>query len=267
MKSQTLEYYLNNYSSICPSNAEVGQAVSGSDWWPELKNQFDDLVWMYYPERFVFMNGRFSSDNEATNLSNIKRTFAIWLKANKHIIDRLYKGYMSNFEPLWNVDGVTGHVSKDIHSGTVTDTHSGTDTTDYEDNGSLKIKGEEKDTLSGTDTTTRANTTFESGDTFYPESQEGIQHGKTNTRTYTNREDERDYDGYKATTYESELLKENDLLDEHVDLEIRQGNIGVVSSATLLTENQNLYMQEFMQFWKWIVRMCVNQVSYTIEGV
>ena len=267
MKTMNLEQYLNLFNTLCPSDQDVGLAVVASEWWAELKIYFDDLIWLYFPKRYVFMNDRFSSPDDTMNYNNIKRSFAIWLKTNKHNIDRLYKGYMSEFEPLWNVDGVTGHVSKDLHSGTVTDTHEGTDVLSYEDNGSLKYKGETENKLSGTDTTSNANTTFESGDVYFPESKSGTLYGKTNTEKFTNREDERDYDGFKSTEYDSSVTKENDLLDEHVDIEIRQGNIGVVSSAKLLTENQELYMQEFMQLWKWIVRMCVNQVSYTIEGV
>lgn len=267
MITETLNYYLSNYSSLTPTDQEVGQAVVSSQWWGELKNYFDDIIWLYFADRYVFATSRYSSDDETTNLTNIKRAFAIWLKLNKHNIDRLYVGYMADFNPLWNVDGVTGHVSKDVHSGTVTDTHEGTDVLSYEDNGSLIYKGETENKLSGSDTTETANTTYESGNTFFPESTNGTTYGKTNTEKFTNREDERDYDGFKSTEYDSTLTKENDLLDEHVDLEIRQGNIGVVSSATLLTENQELYTKEFMQLWKWIVRMCVNQVSYSVEGV
>lgn len=267
MKTMNLEQYLNKFSSLCPSDQDVGLAVVASEWWAELKLYFDDLIWLYFPRRYVFMNERFSSPDDTMNYNNIKRSFAVWLKTNKHNIDRLYKGYMSEFEPLWNVDGVTGHVSKDVHSGTVTDTHSGDDSIEYDETNNLSYKGTETDALSGTDTTSRANTTFESGDTYFPESTEGTVYGKTNTHSFTTRSDDRDIDGSKTTTYNSVNEKENDLLDEHVDIEIRQGNIGVVSSAKLLTENQELYMQEFMQLWKWIVRMCVNQVSYTIEGV
>lgn len=267
MKTMKLEQYLNKFNSLCPSDQDVGLAVVSSEWWAELKLYFDDLIWLYFPRRYVFMNERFSSPDDTMNYNNIKRSFAIWLKTNKHNIDRLYKGYMSEFEPLWNVDGVTGHVSKDVHSGTVTDTHSGDDSIEYDETNNLSYKGTETDALSGTDTTSKANTTFESGDTHFPESTEGTVYGKTNTHSFTTRSDDRDIDGSKTTTYNSVNEKENDLLDEHVDIEIRQGNIGVVSSAKLLTENQELYMQEFMQLWKWIVRMCVNQVSYTIEGV
>ena len=267
MKTMNLEQYLNLFNTLCPSDQDVGLAVVASEWWAELKLYFDDLIWLYFPKRYVFMNDRFSSPDDTMNYNNIKRSFAIWLKTNKHNIDRLYKGYMSEFEPLWNVDGVTGHVSKDLHSGTVTDTHSGDDSIEYDETNNLSYKGSETDALSGTDTTQNANTTFESGNTFFPESTSGVTYGKTNTHSFTTRSDDRDIDGSKTTTYNSVNEKENDLLDEHVDIEIRQGNIGVVSSAKLLTENQELYMKEFMQLWKWIVRMCVNQVSYTIEGV
>lgn len=267
MKTMNLEQYLNLFNTLCPSDQDVGLAVVASEWWSELKLYFDDLIWLYFPKRYVFMNERFSSPDDTMNYNNIKRSFAIWLKTNKHNIDRLYKGYMSEYEPLWNVDGVTGHVSKDVHSGSITDKHTGYDNDTYNESNKLTYNGSEDNTLSGTDTTSRANTTFESGDTYFPESTEGTEWGKKNTHNFTNRNDDRKISGGKKTTYNSDVEHENDLLDEHVDIEIRQGNIGVVSSAKLLTENQELYMQEFMQLWKWIVRMCVNQVSYTIEGV
>lgn len=267
MKTETLEKYLTTNNTLCPSDLEVGAAVVASDWWAELKEHFDDLIWLYYPDRYVFINQRFSSDDEAANYLNIKKAFAIWIKTKKRLIDRLYVGFMADFNPLWNVDGVEGTISKTAHTGTSTDTHTGTDTLDYEDNGSLMYKGTESDEHRGTDTTEEGRTTFDSGANYLPYNTEGLTHGKTDTHKFTDREDERDYDGFKKTTFDSSLEKENDLLDEHIELNVRQGNIGVTKSTDLVQSSQELYSSELMDLWKWIVRNCVNQVSYSIEGV
>lgn len=267
MKIENLEHYLTIYETLCPSDNDVGVDVTSTDWWLPLKTNFDDLIWLYFGTRMTFAGERYSSNIESSNVANIRKAFAIWIKSKKRLIDRLYEGYMADFNPLWNVDGMTGHVSKDSHTGDITDKHTGDDRMTYEDNGNIEYQGTETDTLSGTDTVENANTTYESGNTFYPESTSGTTYGKTNTHSRTGRKDVRDYDGFKNQNFNSTLKKTNDLLDEHVDLEIRQGNIGVTKSTDLLEDNQLLYMNEFMDLYKWIVRMCVNQVSYSVEGV
>jgi len=266
MLQHNLLYYLNEYETLTPTDASLGD-VASSDWWTKLKPQFDDLIWLYYPQRTLFLNERFKPEDHDTTHNNILRSFAIWLKAHQRQLDRLWVVYTSDFNPLWNVDGVEGFVSKDSHTGTSTDTHSGDDRMTYEDNGDTTRSGNESIASSGTDTDTHKVATFDDVANFKNESQDSLLHGKTDTHTYNSVKDKRDYDGFKNQNYDSELETTRNLLDEHVDMRIRQGNIGVTRSDTLLDESQKYYQKEETDFLKYVVRMCVNQVTYAVEGV
>lgn len=267
MLQHNLTYYLNNYDTLTPTDLQVGTEVAQSEWWSGLKSQLDDLIWLYYPQRTLFLNERFTPEDTDTTYSNIIRTFSVWLKSKKRLLDRLYVGYTADFNPLWNVDGVEGFVSKDSHTGSYTDTHEGDDRLTYEDNGNTTRSGNETDATTGTDTDTHKVTTFDDNVNFKNESQDSYLHGKTDTHTYNNVKDEKDYDGFKNQNYDSSMTRENDLLDEHVDLRIRQGNIGLTKSTDLLESNLNLYSNENFDFYKYVTRMLVNEVSYAVEGV
>lgn len=267
MLQHNLTYYLNEYNTLTPTDLEVGDVVAESDWWNGLKSQLDDLIWLYYPERTLFLNNRFTPEDKDRTYNNIIKTFCIWLRSKKRLLDRLYVGYMSNFNPLWNVDGVEGFISKDTHTGSYIDTHEGDDRLTYEDNGDTTRTGNEVNANSGIDTDTHKVTTFDDVSSFKNEYQDTTQHGKSETHTYNSVKDTKDYDGYKNQNYDSTLTRENDLQDDHIELRIRQGNIGVTKSTDLLADNQEFYMNDDMDFYKYVTRMLVNEVSYAVEGV
>ena len=260
-----LEQYLNEYETLTPTDTQVGADVVASDWWEGLKGQFDDLIWLYYPDRNVFINDRFKPSDPNTTYTNIVRTFTVWIKSHKRQLDRLYNGFMSDFNPLWNVDGVEGFVSKDTHTGTYTDTHTGDDRLTYEDNGSTTRSGNEVMASSGTDTNTNQKSTFDDNANFKNNTKDTYQHGKSDTHTYNSVRDTKDYDGFKNQNYDSASERENNLTDEHVDLKIRQGNIGLTMSTQLLEANDRYYQE--VDFYKYVIRSCVNQVTYAVEGV
>ena len=264
MERHSLETFLT-MGSLCPSDTDVGAAVTGSDWWSGLKTHFDDLIWLYYPYRTVFLNERFPIDAPVTARANIIKSFAIYIRTQARQFDRLWVGYMSDFNPLWNVDGVEGFVSKDTHTGTDVNAHSGHDKTSYEDNGNTKRSGNETSADTGSDTTTDSNTTYDSS-TFFDGDKSVLQHGKTNTHTYNNVTDTKDLDGFSDVVYNSQTQETRNLTDEHVDLKVRQGNIGVTQSDKILGDAQRLYQDDdLMNFYKYVVRACVNQVSYAVD--
>lgn len=263
MIQHKIQTYLD-LGTLVPTNTQVGSDVANSEWWSKLSPMFDDLIWLYYGDRTVFLNSKFDP-NEPTNCrENIRRTFGIYLKSRCRQIDRIYDAFMKDFNPLWNVDGVEGFISKDTHTGTDTQAHSGKDTTFTEDNGSITKTGAESIVSSGNDTQTDSNTTFNSN-TFYDTSKNTTNYGKTDTHNYNNVKDTRDLDGKNEITYNSNLTNTKDLVDEHVDLKIRQGNIGVTQSDKILGDSIRLYEDELTDFFKYVVRCCINQVSYAVD--
>lgn len=359
----SIEYFLDVNDTLTPSDASLGD-IASSDWWVFLKPLFDDLLWMYYGDRVVFYNRRFPEDNDQKCINNIIRTFIINLKTKAHNYDRLYDVYMQDYNPLWNVDGVTGIVTQDDHtgtdtraktgddtvkaSGTDTDTLSGSDVVSSDGSDVTTLSGSDVDTLSGSDvvgesvtkddttrsgnevhaksgydttekdgevTDTKKVTTFDSQgnwldsekninvpdtvdtnrynssdtitynnvkDAHEKESEVETEYGKIDTMSYGKvdtveygredtteygKVDTRVYGRQDKTTYNSEDEETRDLHDKHLEMQIRQGNIGVTSSQSLYTQEQEVWLNELNVFAKMVVKDCVNLVSYAVEGV
>lgn len=347
MKHNLIDY-LTDYSTLTPSDSDVGEAVKDSDWWEELAAQFDDLIWMYYPDRTVFINPKFDPEDRATTYTNIIRTFSIFLRSKKRQYDRIYGVINEEYNPLWNVDGVTGTISQDTHTGTDTMNRTGTDTSRLSGSDVDRLTGSDTtaqsgrdiDTLggsdnvqaSGTDTSTAeiskddttrtgSQTAAKTGtdthdhgvftfddtvnskpssidsdsfgssetttynnvkDAHTAESESSTQYGRRDTTTY-GRTDTMQYGKTDTTTYgktdtmtygkqdemqyNSQNQETKDLLDEHIDLVIRQGNIGVTMSQQLLDAELAAWDNEKTDFFKRVVRECVNQVTYAVQGV
>ena len=328
--NHNLEAFLDQYETLTPTDQMVGAAAS-KEWWTALKGQFDDLIWMYYPERTVFVNTRFDPEDPDKAYTNIRKTFGIWIKSKLPMLDMLWKIFNADFNPLWNVDGVTGTVSQDDHTGTDVDAKTGSDTLRQSGSDSLQLSGSDVQQASGTDTaqasgtdsseshitrdeTTRTGSqavvgsgtdvnshgvfTFDDTTTSKPSSIDSTEYGKTETTNYNNvrdshvsdgnnevtygREDQTTYGrrdqttyGRKDTTtygkqdqqtYGSTLTNTKNLTDKHIEMVIRQGNIGVTRSDELLAHALDLYHNDNFDFYKYVVRMCVNQVTYAVEG-
>ena len=93
-----------------------------------------------------------------------------------------------------------------------------------------------------------------------------MQYGKTDTTTY-GKTDTMTYGKQDQMQYNSQNQETRDLLDEHIDLVIRQGNIGVTMSQQLLDAELAAWDNEKTDFFKRVVRECVNQVTYAVQGV
>ncbi|MBR5320787.1 MAG: hypothetical protein IKU41_02985 [Clostridia bacterium] len=196
------------------------------------------------------------------------------VNANIYRWSNLVKSTLLEFNPLWNVDGVTGEIRETTHTGTDTSTHAGTDTTtrdgtdtnvksgsmdvDYEGEKYNEKIGREITDTDGDDTTTTSRTTTESDDWWGAEKNK-TDYGKSSTLTYNGMSDgspfqeverfddrqdsttyndvtdERTYDLTDETSYDSSLTKLLNLHDKDLFMQIRQGNIGVTETTTLLT--------------------------------
>lgn len=246
MNRHTIEDYLE-IDSLTPSRSEMGE-ISDTDWWTATADHFDELLWLYYPDRTVYLNRRFPYDpndpdnsvNTAKVIENIRRSFSIFLKANDYKYSHLYNTIMLKYEPLWNVDGTEEEDRRLDRTGTVTDTKSGSDTTEYAgtetntrsgsvDNEKLGSEavtrsgnevtaydGSEASTRSGSvdksydggsNETTTAKTTFDSS-TMYDTEKVTETPGATETETYN------DVADTKSFTDREDTRTYNDVKDE-----------------------------------------------------
>jgi hypothetical protein len=299
MSKHDINYYLTaNNNTLCPADISLGD-IASSEWWQFVKPLWDDMLWLYYGDRVVFFNKRFPDDDDATSINNILRSWVILLKSKAHNYERLYNLYMQDYNPLWNVDGVIGTVAQDDHTGTDTrkktgadtlrqqgtDTRaaSGTDSTDILTSDDLIKSGNETMQASGDDINTKQVATFDSNDNFVNSEKDTVTNGKLDTHTYNNVTDARDISSSHDTTYgrtdtntknltDTQEYNTTDqdtrnLTDKHVDLVIRQGNVGVTMSQQMWSEEAKLWSDQMSEFAKQIIREAVNLVTYAVEGI
>lgn len=218
--------------------------------------------------------------------------FTQWKKDREHSFEKMYAALVAEYNPLWNVDGVEGLVSKDSHTGSVADTHSGRDTLQASGSDTTSHTGSDTDILSGSDTTyhditkdetvrtgsevdskrgndtsTSSVATFDSGGNLSPERSDRTDYLSDNTHTYSSVKDAHTLDSQDQTSYgktdtfthghiettahgkkdeqiyNSTMTQVNDLEDDHVELKIRQGNIGVTKSTDLIESELKLREQ------------------------
>ena len=324
-----IDYFLQVEGSLRPSDSALGSAIASSDWWTFLKPIWDDILWMYYADRVVFYNQRFPDDDDDECVENLLRVWTTYLKSKAHNFERIYDVLWQEYNPLWNVDGVTGTISKDTHTGTDQRRKTGDDTLKMTGTDTHTLSGEDSTTLSGTDgvemggtdsvdlsitkdDTTRSGnetlaasgndvntkqvTTFDSQDNFLNAEKNTITNGKTDTHTYNNVKDAHELESGTDTTYGKTIdttygkvstaeygkvdtnnrnmqdkteynstdTNTLNLQDDHLDLVIRQGNIGVTMSQQLLQAELEARQYDFA---KMVIKECVNLVTYTVEGV
>ena len=322
--------YLNKYTSLTPSDIQVGD-VTQSLWWTPLKAQFDDLLWMYFDRRTIFVNEKFKPDEPDDTKNNIIRTFSILLKSKKPQLDRMYDVLTKEYNPIWNVDGVTGTIYTDTHTGTNTQNKTGTDTLAESGSNVDRITGSDNVTQSGSNTntesgsdsfeehTTKGDTTrtgsvavndsgtdvnnhdrytFDDQSTAKKEGVDSTKYGKSETTTYNSLKDAHVYDNENETTYgkvdtttfgkkdttnygkvdtmtfgkqdqttyNTQVQDTRNLSDEHIEMVFRQGNQGVTMTQAMIQAELDV-REKFGDFFYYVVHLCVNQVTYGVEGV
>lgn len=322
--------YLNNYATLTPTDAQVG-AVTTSLWWSPLKAQFDDLLWMYFDNRTVFVNNKFKPDEPDDTKDNIIKTFAILLKSKKPQLDKMYDVLTKEYNPIWNVDGITGTIYTDTHTGSNTQNKTGTDTLNQSGSNTDRLSGSDAlvesgsntNTMSGSDTveehttkddTTRtgnmvvgdggtdinshAKFTFDDQINSKKEGIDSTEFGKTETTTYNSVKDAHLYDNetetnygkvdtmtfgkrdttnygkvdtmtfgkQDQTTYNTQVQDVRNLSDEHIEMVFRQGNQGITMTQSMIQEEMRV-RELYGDFFYYVVHLCINHVTYGVEGV
>ena len=189
------------------------------------------------------------------------------------------------------------------HSGSDIDTLSGSDGHSHSITKDDHTKtGSETLAVSGNDTNTKEVATFDSAASqtpYLPSEKDTVAHGKTDTHTYQNIKDAHELTESSSETYgkidtlqhghvettahgktdtttygKTDTLTHNtldtltrNLKDKHVELIMRQGNQGVTKSQEMLLDEINAWSNELTNFIKYVVRDCVNQCTYAVEGV
>jgi len=219
----------------------------------------------------------------------LHKIYNIWKSEKLPGFIKLYEAMRANYNPIWNVDGVTGIISEDTHTGTSTDARTGNDTTTASGTDTTTASGTDStqhtgtitngknvtldqnirsgsvtDAASGTDTTTNQVSTFDDVANWKNKDKSAVGYGKSETETYNNLTDAHTYsdmdtqtnNNTDATTYgkadatvygrsdrtdyNSSNTETRNLADKHVEMNIRQGNIGVTKTQELLESQIDL---------------------------
>lgn len=231
----------------------------------------------------------YTADNINKAIMMFHKLYNIWKSEKMPGFIKLYEAMRAKYNPLWNVDGVTGIISEDTHTGTSTDARTGNDTTTASGTDTTTASGTDSTlhsgtitngknvtldqniksgsvttAASGTDTTTNQVSTFDDVVNWKNKDKSAVGYGKSETETYNNLTDAHTYsdldtqtnNNTDATTYgkadatvygrsdrtdyNSSNTETRNLSDKHVEMNIRQGNIGVTKTQELLESQIDL---------------------------
>ena len=265
----------------------------------------------YYDEE----SGKYEDiiETKADAISMLHELFDMWVADRKPAFEKLYQALRAKYNPIWNVDGVTGTVSENAksgydnieHAGTDTVTNSGKDTNTKTGNETVEGSGDDKveteydsfinrtgnetESTEGTEADTTQVTTFDNNTWMdkekvtkdYGDALQGTQkvftrqyddvkdthdgtdtetttYGKTETHTYNSVKDELSHGKVEETEYDSSSKTTYNNKDNYVEMVIRQGNIGVTSTQSLITEQVRLTSLDQ------IVYMAINDFIHTV---
>jgi len=193
-------------------------------------------------------------------IEELHKLFTLWIKDRKSGIGKMLDALRKSYNPIWNVDGVEGTIHQSTHTGTDTDKKTGTDTTSGSETGTVTNTGKSTNTRTGNETNTPTgkdvntgfNTTFDSSTFRDTQKTEATFEQRVDTHTYNQVKDTYEVDSENPTTetrnlanggstqYNSQNQKTLNLKDEDLDMKIRQGNIGVTSTQSLIRQQVDL---------------------------
>ena len=91
MNKHKIQDYLNE-DSLTPDDSLMGE-YANTDWWTACKDHFDDLLWLYYPDRTVFLNGRFPfNPSDPDNTQNMNTVSCVC--SSLYTSSTLYFGFI-----------------------------------------------------------------------------------------------------------------------------------------------------------------------------
>lgn len=193
-------------------------------------------------------------------IEELHKLFTLWIKDRKSGISKMLDTLRKSYNPIWNVDGVEGTIHQSTHTGTDTDKKTGTDTISGSETGTITNTGKSSSTRTGDETNTptgkdineAANTTFDSPTYRNSNKVETSFDNRIDTHTYNQVKDTFEIDSKNPTTetrnlanggstkYDSQNQKTLNLKDEDIEMNIRQGNIGVTSTQSLIRQQIDL---------------------------
>lgn len=284
-----LTYTGDVLSGLTPT-ADNLKEIANTEWWTVVSEHFGAILYQNFFNRTVLMDpvkypyditDPDNTDNMDTCVTDIILAFTINLRVNARKYEKMYKVFMADYEPLYNVDAYEFEDRTLDQTGSETNAKSGDDTSKKTGNIENEKLGKESSTRTGSETMSHAGadvtinqkTTYDSS-SFYDTDKSTITPGVTDTNTYNNVKDETQFTGRKdretfnnvtdKMEYNSQDQNVRDLHDaEHIKRR-RYGNIGVTKSSELLVDSMR-EAELTGNFIYQVVHDCVNTCTYMVE--
>ena len=195
--------------------------------------------------------------DDAINLFH--ETFSAWYASRQPAIERLFQAFRAKYNPIWNVDGVEGHIRQSSHTGDVTKTgktettntgktetaHTGKTETQNTGSSSNEKTGNETTEPEGSEIATTAKTTFEDSDFEDTQKITTEFDDRKDTHTFNNVKDTYSIDSLDPLTETYEIDSQNPLKDTYtVDSQNPLKETYSIDSQNPLKEARNLSDQD-----------------------
>lgn len=194
--------YLDDYETLLPADSSVPD-LANTLWYQYIKGKFNDKVWEDFYSRQIFNVMKFNNEDNDINYANIIKSIKIRLQTKARQYERMFNAFMSDYNPLWNVDGVTGTIRESKHTGTDTDAKTGTENTSLSDTGTITNTGKTTTKNEGKTTTQnegKSSNTKSGNETNSPSGEEVLTKAVTTYDDDTFRNTERDTTSFTSRT-------------------------------------------------------------------
>lgn len=220
------EFYEKDYSVL----NGIPEVIANEEWYNSIKDIIDNCIDNdYYNYQFnqrILRKGYNNTEVEQVELiqKNVKFTL---IKYN-YKYKTLFATTNLVYNPIWNVDGTEERKRESSKESSDTDTFNNTDT--------LTKGGSDTSSSTGTDTETKSVTTFDSD--VFRDTEKTINTPNTTDTTIYNSSDTNRHTGTVSNAYEDS--------ENETETVTKQGNIGVTSTQSLISQEREVALFDFI---------------------
>lgn len=220
------EFYEKNYTVL----NDIPEDITNEEWYKYIKDLIDNCLDNdYYNYQFnqrILRKGSNSTEVEQVEL--IQKNVKFTLIKNNYKYKTLFNTTNLDYNPIWNVDGTEERKRESSKESSDTDTFNNTDT--------LTKSGSDTLTSTGTDTETKSVTTYDSN--IFRDTEKTIDTPNTTDTTTYNSSDTNRHSGTVTNAYEDS--------ENESETITKQGNIGVTSTQSLIGQEREVALFDFI---------------------